>query len=494
MKFPPKIFELMRYTFYFFLAFIFLLSCKDDNDGISQNKADNISQSTESLEIEEFVWEGLNYIYYWQQTVPDLADDRFDSQKAYTSYLRQFNGKPDVLFESLLSEEDRFSWIVDDYVALENQLNRVYKTSGMNLIWAELGETGGVFAIVSYVLPGSDADDKEIKRGDIFYSVNNELMTTDNYSDLLDSENENFSIQLAQINGNVLNPTGVSVNLVKSVFQENTVHKYEVIEIDNQKVGYLMYNGFTADSETNLTNALSEFSAEGIDHFVIDLRYNRGGRISVAIKLASMITGQFNDALFVQDQHNEKLSSWNESYLFEAQDVHLNMDKIYVITSSATASASEVLINGLDPYIDVILIGNKTSGKNVGSYTIYDWIDNDGTKNPNHNWAMQPIALKIANSQGFSEFEKGLAADHVILESISNLGTIGAIDEPLFEKTLEVMGVLTPQPLRNDQLNLQKIPFKVLKPLEKNFMHVDLPKQLRFKTYRKRQEKNSDLE
>ena len=180
--------------------------------------------------------------------------------------------------------------------------------------------------------------------------------------------------------------------------------------------------------------------------------------------------------------------------MFEAQDVHLNMDKIYVITSSSTASASELLINGLDPYIDVILIGDTTSGKNVGSYTIYDWIDNDGTKNPNHNWAMQPIALKIANSQGFAEFEKGLAADHILLESISNLGTIGAIDEPLFEKTLEVMGVLTPQPLRNDQLNRQKIPFKVLKPLEKNFMHVDLPKQLRFKTYRKHQEKNSDLE
>jgi len=469
----------MRYTFYFFLAFFFLLSCKDD-----------ISQSEDDLEIEEFVWEGLNSIYYWQQTVPDLADDRFDSQKAYTSYLRQFDGNPDALFKSLLSEEDRFSWIVDDYVALENQLNRVYKTSGMSLILAELGETGGVFAVVRYVLAGSDADDKEIKRGDIFYSVNNELMTTDNYADLLDAENENFSIQLAEINEDVLTPTGVSVNLVKSVFQENTVHKYDVIEIDNQKVGYLMYNGFTADSESNLTNALSEFSAEGIDHFVIDLRYNRGGRISVAIKLASMITGQFNGALFVQDQHNEKRSSWNESYLFEAQDVHLNMDKIYVITSSSTASASELLINGLSPYIDVILIGDTTSGKNVGSYTIYDWIDDDGTKNPNHTWAMQPIALKIANSQGYADFEKGLAADHILLESITNLGTIGAIDEPLFEKTLDVMGLLAAQLERNDQLNRQTIPFQELKPLEKNFMHVDLPKQLRFKTYRKRLDKN----
>ena len=75
------------------------------------------------------------------------------------------------------------------------------------------------------------------------------------------------------------------------------------------------------------------------------------------------------------------------------------MSKVYFITSQSTASASELLINGLKPYIDVIQIGDVTLGKNVGSITLYDYIDNNSlTKNPNHNYAMQPIVLKIANS------------------------------------------------------------------------------------------------
>ncbi|MCH2654992.1 MAG: S41 family peptidase [Flavobacteriales bacterium] len=460
----------MRFLFLTGLFFITLVSCKDQDDSIAFREYD--------FEIEDFIWEALNTYYYWQDTVPDLADNRFNSQKSYASFLSRSNENQEQLFESLLFDKDRFSWIVSDYTALENQLRRVYTTSGMILGLERIGESNDLFAYVRYVLPDSDASEKNIKRGDLFLSINNEQLTMDNYRDLLSSDVELFSIQLAQISGQTVTPTGISVDLVKAEIQENPIHIHKLIELNNAKIGYLMYNGFVADFDDQLESAFAEFQTQGINQLVIDLRYNRGGRTSSSIKLASMITGQFSGEVFAQTQHNDKLSSYNEDYLFEATAAQLKMDRLYVISSAETASASELLINGLSPYIDVILIGDDTTGKNVGSYSIYDWIDDEGNRNPRHTWAMQPITLKIANSEGFADFESGLQADHILQEDIANLGTLGEIDEPLLEKTLEVMGVLPPKSEKN-QLPLLEIQFEKMASLQDAIMHTEIPAKMR---------------
>ena len=454
---------------YLLLVFMFM-SCKDEDDNISSRQYD--------FEIEDFIWEGLNTYYYWQNSVPDLADNGFDSQKSYASFLSQFNEDHELLFESLLSNKDRFSWIMSDYTALEKQLSRIYTTSGMMIQLARVGQSEDLFAFVRYVLPDSDAAAKNIRRGDLFLSVNNEQLTINNYSDLLSSEVQSFSIQLAQISEQTIAPTGISVDLVKAEIQENPIHIHKIIELNNIKIGYLMYNGFVADFDEELESTFAEFQTQGVDHLIIDLRYNRGGRISSAIKLASMITGQFSGKVFAQTQHNDKLSSYNEDYLFEATTVGLEMDRLYVIGSADTASASELLINGLSPHINVILIGDDTTGKNVGSYSIYDWIDDEGNVNPRHTWAMQPITLKIANSEGFADFENGLQPDHRLLEVIANLGTLGEIDEPLLEKTLEVMGMLPPKSEKN-QLSLFGPRYGKMPSLQDAIMHVETPTKMR---------------
>ena len=460
----------MRFLFLTGLFFITLVSCKDQDDSIAFREYD--------FEIEDFIWEALNTYYYWQDTVPDLADNRFNSQKSYASFLSRSNENQEQLFESLLFDKDRFSWIVSDYTALENQLRRVYTTSGMILGLERIGESNDLFAYVRYVLPDSDASEKNIKRGDLFLSINNEQLTMDNYRDLLSSDVELFSIQLAQISGQTVTPTGISVDLVKAEIQENPIHIHKLIELNNAKIGYLMYNGFVADFDDQLESAFAEFQTQGINQLVIDLRYNRGGRTSSSIKLASMITGQFSGEVFAQTQHNDKLSSLNEDYLFEATAAQLKMDRLYVISSAETASASELLINGLSPYINVILIGDDTTGKNVGSYSIYDWIDDEGNRNPRHTWAMQPITLKIANSEGFADFENGLQADYHLQEDVANLGFLGEIDEPLLEKTLEVMGVLPPKSEKN-QLPLLEIQFEKIASLQDAIMHTEIPAKMR---------------
>ena len=406
-----------------------------------------------------------------------MADNRFSSQKSYAAFLSQSSGNQELLFESLLFDKDRFSWIVSDYTALEKQLSRVYKTSGMMIGLATIGDTDDLFAYVRYVLPGSDADAKNIKRGDVFLSVNNEQLTINNYNELLNSEEESYSIQLAEINEGTVTPTSKSIDLVKAEIQENPIHIQKLIELNNKKIGYLMYNAFVADFDAELESVLAGFQTQGVSDFIIDLRYNRGGRTSSSIKLASMITGQFSGELFAQTKHNDKLSSLNESQQFDSNPVQLGMTQLYVISSSSTASASELLINGLSPYIDVILVGDHTTGKNVGSYTIYDWIDNNGTINPRHTWAMQPITLKISNADGFADFEDGLQADHIIIEDIANLGSLGEIDEPLLEKTLEIMGAL-PARIEKKAIDTDNIHFKQFAPLQKAVMHFDTPTKI----------------
>jgi C-terminal processing protease CtpA/Prc len=145
---------------------------------------------------------------------------------------------------------------------------------------------------------------------------------------------------------------------------------------------------------------------------------------------------------------------------------------VYIIATNRSASASELLINGLAPHINVVLIGNTTTGKNVGSITVYDYIDNEGNKNPNHTYAMQPIVLKIANSVGFADYANGLDPDIELRERASNLGVLGTPSEPLLSVALsQISGTgkyIIPQgealvPLTDPEFEAT------------NGMHIDLP-------------------
>ena len=140
----------------------------------------------------------------------------------------------------------------------------------------------------------------------------------------------------------------------------------------------------------------------------------------------------------------------------------LKLDQVYVITSSESASASELLINGLSSYIEVIQIGEPTVGKNVGSITVYDYIDNEKTKNPDHTYAMQPIVLKMANSDGYADYTEGLQPDRLIEEDITNLGVLGNIGEPLLNSTLNLISGTKKEVLINPKLNKK---FLIIDPL-----------------------------
>ncbi len=433
-----------KYIIVFFLSTFIFQSCQDEDDVSVQS----------SLEVNDFIWKGLNLYYLWQADVPNLSDNKFSNQKELNVFLNRY-AKPEDLFESLLYKPeslfpaseavDRFSWIVDDYLELEGQLQGTTNNNGVEFgLSRKFNGSSEIIGWVRYIIPNSDASTKNIKRGEVFYGVNGTQLTINNYKTLLFGSENDYTLNMADINGGAFTPNGKSVSLTKTILDENPILINKVFVSGAHKIGYLMYNAFYSNYDNQLNEAFGTLKSQGITDLVLDLRYNGGGSILTATRLASMITGAFTGQVFSKEQWNAKIESY-----FETNDPgslknlftdkigttainSVNMTKIYILTSVSTASASELIINGLKPYINVIQIGDLTTGKNVGSVTLYDSPTFGKEKrNPNHRYAMQPLVLKIVNGVGFGDYQNGLVPTFQLKETLSTLDVLGSPTEPL---------------------------------------------------------------
>ncbi len=445
--------RLVLIVFLIFTSFTFQ-SC-EDNDDIALPV---------NLQINDFIWKGLNVYYLWQADVPNLADNRFPNQEQYKSFLSLYT--PEDLFDGLRIDKkiDRFSWIVSDYSVLEQVLQGVSKNNGIEFgLSYKPGNTNEIIGYVRYIIPNSDAATKDIKRGDIFYAVNNVPLNGDNYRELLSNTDDSYTLSFADFDGVNFTPNGKTINFTKTVLSENPILINKVISSGGHKIGYLMYNGFYSTYDAQLNDAFGSLKAQGVTDLVLDLRYNGGGSVLTATRLASMITGQFSNQVFTKLTYNAKKSGNNVNYLFpnkiNSTEINsLNLSKVYILTSQSTASASELIVNGLAPYIDVVQIGDLTFGKNVASITLYDSSNfSSKNRNPNHKYAMQPIVAKSVNKNGFGEYETGLVPTFKLKESLRTLGILGDASEPLLSVAIgKITGTskISRQTVPNEGINL----------------------------------------
>lgn len=424
----------------FFSAFV-LVGCHDDMD--------DVIRPTSELDIKNFIWRGMNYIYLYKNEVPDLADTRFASQEELNEFLTSFSSPEDLFYDGLVASEDDFSFLVDDYIELEKSLDGIRVSNGMQYGLRRYSETSdNVLGYVRYVLPNTSAEEKGITRGMLFNSIDGVQLTVENFARLL--EPETYTIGLAQIENGEISPTGETITLEKEEYTTNPVFIAKILPTENAKVGYLMYNGFTGTFDAVLNDTFGLFQAENITHLVLDLRYNGGGSVETANDLGSMITGQFTDEVFYTEQWNEEFQTYYEQNDPEAlinrfnakistgaQINSLNLNEVYVLTTLRTASASELLINGLDPYINVIQVGSSTTGKFQASTTIYDSPNfKRSDANPGHTYAIQPLIYKTLNAVGKTDYFNGLPPDIEIFEDIQDLGILGDSQEPLLNAAL----------------------------------------------------------
>ncbi len=435
---------MMRFLKHFLLLLVLgsiLTGCFDDND--------DVPKIASTQEINNFIWNGMNVFYLYKADVPDLANNRFSSGQEYTNFLNGFSS-PEAIFEALQSNIDEFSFLVEDYVTLELSFDGVTRNNGMEygLIRYPNSPTN-VFGYVRYILPGTDAETKGLKRGDIFNTVDGTQITDQNFRQLL--RPDNYTIGLATFDGTNVTPTNTSVSLVKVQYTENPVYMTKTINVGGNPVGYLMYNAFTADFDAQLNAAFAQFKSEGVTDLVLDLRYNGGGSVDSAIDISSMITGQFEGEIFTTEEWNvDRQEQFGETNLFDSkirtgENINsLNLGRVYILTTGNSASASELVISGLNPYIPTIKIGDTTRGKFQASRTVYD-TDNygrRGAERAGHTYAMQPLVLKSINAVGFTDYFDGFAPDILLEEDFSNLGVLGNENEPLLKAALDhIMGI-----------------------------------------------------
>jgi C-terminal processing protease CtpA/Prc len=395
------------------------------------------------LQINDFIWKGLNVYYLWQSDVPNLADNRFANLTQYKDFLANYT--PENLFDALRVDKsiDRFSWIVSDYTVLEQSFQGTTKNNGIEFkLSLDPNNNTKVVGIVSYIIPNSDASTKDIKRGEVFYGINGTTLTLDNYRSLLFSSSEIYTMNFADFDGTSIIPNGKSIDFTKTLLDENPILINKIINSGSYKIGYLMYNGFYSNYDILLNDAFASLKTQGVTDLVLDLRYNPGGSVQTATRLASMITGQYTGQVFSKLTYNSKKSSNNTNYLFPDKIGttpinSLNLSKIYILTTTGTASASELILNGLKPYINVIQIGDKTVGKNQASVTLYDSANfGSANRNPNHKYAMQPIVAYTVNKDGFGDYQSGIVPTFSLKESVSTYGVLGNTSEPLLNTAI----------------------------------------------------------
>lgn len=420
--------------------------------------------------VNKFIFEVMDDIYLWSEELPDIDYKYETDSKDY--------------FDKLLFEEDVWSYLTDDVEALENSFQGIEKSFGWSLAFGLFSNTGNVFAIVEYVYPNTPAETAGIKRGDIIVLMNGADITEDNYRDLLSGEDLNITLGVLTEDGI---STGSDVSLTALELNLNPLVKTSVIEHEGYKIGYIFYAQYISNYNDAIDTALESMMAQNVDNLVIDLRYNPGGTIGAAQHLCSAIA-----PLNIVDEEETLVTyRWNDRYQqywvnnqimneiavnFNAQvPVKLGLENVHILTGSGTASASELTITGLKPYMQVTTVGDTTFGKYTASITLKpeDWYDN----NPSYyeeiaNWGLQPIVLRYANAWGVTDFKDGFAPDILVFDDLFDTYPLGDMNDPLFAAAIEdITG--TPVITALKSATRPKVPYKIF---DRGFSKYDLNK------------------
>ena len=418
------------------------------------------SLDPENQKVNEWVTENMRIYYYWNDNIP--ADNQLD-----------FGLEPPKFFEEILNDDDRFSWIqkADE---LNEGMQGVTTSTGMNISLFTYDGGKKVCGAIRYVIPGSPADKAKLKRGDMFTRVDGDEMTIENYNAKLApySAGEPFSITLATLKGNILTTTNETVSLTSTKVDEPSVHHHSIIETNSgKKIGYVFYNRFLNNKVDELFDTFAAFKSAGVSDLILDLRYNLGGGIAVSGALSALIMDNYNkENIFVKYNYNDRLnrefdqagqsrderfydlypalakdlpSSPTDDDLKAAANIieskvkaaNLNLQRVFILATDNSASASELVIHNLAPYMDVIHIGATTVGKNEGSITI-----EDERKPRQIDWAIQPIIVKLADKDGDGDYVNGLVPDEKVDEfDYLPLSPLGSKDDPLILTALTII-------------------------------------------------------
>lgn len=378
--------------FLFLVSFFLLVSCEN-------HIASECSQA--SVNRQAFAY--LKEWYLWYEYLPAINPADYESLDKMIAAVKYREG------DKLI---DRFSYAVkkeehDNYYA--------GKRYGMGMS-TQRDENNDIF--ITMVYPGSPAGEAGLKRGQKLLAMNGvtveELDENGTYNkehrndedfeektdwnNVYNAENKGEVVQFKVLDeGEELETT-----VVLDDYIGKSVLAYKVLDHDGVKTGYIHFKSFINSSEDELNEVFAHFKEENVEQLVLDLRYNGGGLVKIAHQLVNLIVGdKVKGDEIIKLIYNNKHSEQNYSYKGEVLKNSLSgISKVAVIVSSGTASASEMVINSLTPYVEVVLVGETTYGKPVGMNS-RDFCDQ----------TIVPITFKYANSLDYGDFFLGMEAD-----------------------------------------------------------------------------------
>lgn len=363
---------------------------------------------------------------------------------------------------------DRWTQAFDDYSSFINGVNGISTTYGADftLFYVDSSRRN-VCAVITYVYKDSPAEKAGLKRGDAIFSINGRAMTASDYAEVLNSEYYGKGqVALTIQDGSTIDMTAVTM-------YEDPVILFSTFDCSGRKVGYLVYTSFTKNSYLRLLEAFKFFKDEDIDELVLDLRYNGGGQTTIEAALASMLAPEENVSagdVYEVDVYNNILSGMlgdeqtrfgtsfsvggdGSAASFSTEGYNAGISKLYVLTGPGTASASESLITGLRPYLDVEIIGAQTYGKYCAGliYPATSWYEGVKDQLPSEdysygvkytqNWGIYVMISRFADKDGNTPcMPDGFIPDYPVDDRPDKGTQLGDPEEDLLKVALQHAG------------------------------------------------------
>jgi len=344
-----------------------------------------------------WIYSQMNRNYLWREDLPD-------------SLACNFNQNPKEFFESILSSKDRFSYLTTNSDYLPSR----QKSWGF-AYQKYMDRNGRIGVLVLY----KTRTNPDIEEGDWIFPISGDYGMTFVKLEI----NEEGLFEIIPHSEFDISSSISSIESTSSTVLCDTVYL-----IDNKKIGYMCYLEF--GDITDLKKPIKKFKESNISELILDLRYNPGGYVNTCSFLCNCIVPESAyDNVFQQCSYNDILSTYykkitgsdrtftffkrpneNGTTTIGTQIVPLNLNRIYILTSKHTASASEAAIICLRPYMDVIVIGEKTVGKGVGSRNFSD---------SQYKYSIQPIIMRYYNSIGETTPDQGLTPDYHVPDGYS---------------------------------------------------------------------------
>jgi len=369
------------------------------------NRDNNISCSDTGQK--DFVLAAMQDWYLWNDLLPNNVNvDNYATPEALLAFLMTFS--PD---DGSGQPIDQFSFIGS--AAADAAFFGEGKFEGFGFSRRHLAADD---VRLTRVFGGSPADLGGLARGQRILMLNGRTIT-----EIEAAEGLNAVFDTTPLEFTMREPDGneFTVTIAHDVVTIAPIPQWDVIDAGaGRMVGYLELSTFISTADPVFDTVFADFIANGVNDVIIDLRYNGGGLVSTAELLGDFLGGDVAENLtFSRTNFNaDRAAEFNAEEFFERLGNSMSLSRLVVIATRGTASASELVTNGMDPHVEVAIVGDRTFGKPVGQVG-FEFCDK----------ILRPTAFQTVNANDFGDYFDGLPVDCAAADDL-NVAVGGAAD------------------------------------------------------------------